>query len=221
MVAHHATPGTTARRVTARQVWVAAGTVAVVVLAVIVWGGYAMGWTWTGLSDSVTLWDWLEVLALPVAVATAPLFLRHRRRLGRRHRIALAAGLAAFAALVIAGYLLPMRWTGFTGNTLWDWLELILLPVVVTTSSLWIGEMRSQPRHRTTATVLGAAFLVLVVAGYLVPLRWTGFTGNTVWDWIKLLLLPVLVPVVLVPLVAERMNRTFSPTDPAVRDAHR
>ena len=44
--------------------------------------------------------------------------------------------LAAFAALVLAGYLVPWAWTGFTGNTLWDWLSLALLPLVLATAAL-------------------------------------------------------------------------------------
>jgi hypothetical protein len=44
-----------------------------------------------------------------------------------------------------------------------------------------------------------AAFVVFVIAGYLVPLPWTGLTGNTAWDWIKLLLLPALLPIVVMP----------------------
>jgi hypothetical protein len=44
-----------------------------------------------------------------------------------------------------------------------------------------------------------AAALVIVVAGYTVPLGWTGFVGNTAWDWIRLLLLPVLLPTVVLP----------------------
>ena len=68
---------------------------------------------------SVTLWDWLEVLALPVAIATAPLLLHHRRGLTRRHRVAIATGLTVFAALALAGYVVPLQWTGFPGNTLW------------------------------------------------------------------------------------------------------
>lgn len=193
--------------------WWALGA-AIVFFAVFVWGGYAMGWRWTGLSDSVTLWDWLEALALPVAIASTPLLLRHRSRLGRRHRAAMAAGLTAFAALVLAGYLVPMSWTGFTGNTLWDWLELLLLPLTVATASLWavsLGQLRRQ--HVAAGTMAGAAFVVLVVLGYLEPLTWTGFTGNTAWDWLKLLLLPLLVPIVLLPLVTERLTQRLAPTD--------
>src|SRR5436305_1963294 len=82
------------------------------------------GWAWTGLASHVTLWDWLEGLALPVTVGLVPLMLRHRDRLGRQHKTAAIAALLAFAALVLAGYLVPMSWTGFPGNTLWDWLTL-------------------------------------------------------------------------------------------------
>jgi hypothetical protein len=61
-------------------------------------------------------------------------------------------------------------------------------------------------------------FLGLVLAGYLAKWRWTGFTGNTVWDWLHLLLLPLLVPVVIVPalkpMVTARLTR-LAEEDPA------
>jgi len=44
-----------------------------------------------------------------------------------------------------------------------------------------------------------------VLAGYLAHWRWTGFTGNTAWDWLHLLLLPLLVPAVIVPLLRSAM----------------
>ena len=172
---------------------------ALAAFAVFVWGGYVAGWSWTGLSSQVTLWDWLEGLALPVTVGLLPLMLRHRERLGRSHKVAILAGLLGFAALVLAGYLVPLAWTGFTGNTLWDWLSLALLPVVLATSTLWRAPRRWAARH--LALLAGALVLaaVVVTAGYLVPWAWTGFTGNTAWDWIKLLLLPVLLPIVVMP----------------------
>jgi hypothetical protein len=171
---------------------------AVAVVVVIVVGGYGFGWRWTGLSDRITLWDWLQVLALPVAIAAAPLMWRHRRHLTRRHRNSAALGVTLFAALVLAGYLIPWKWTGFAGNTLWDWLELALLPLVVATASLW---PEITPASRVAFGVVAAVLVLLVLAlcGYLIPWSWTGFTGNTAWDWFKLLLLPVLVPTVIVP----------------------
>src|SRR3954447_19828200 len=105
------------------------------VIAVLVLGGYVFGWRWTGLSRSVTLWDWLQVLALPVAVGAAPVLLLRRGRLTRRHLRVMGVGLLIFVAFVLAAYLVPMGWTGFAGNTLWDWLELVLLPLVLATAS--------------------------------------------------------------------------------------
>jgi hypothetical protein len=32
-----------------------------------------------------------------------------------------------------------------------------------------------------------------------VPWSWTGFSGNTLWDWLHLLLLPLLIPAVVAP----------------------
>ena len=132
--------------------WVlAACVVAAALLMVIVVGGYALHWRWTGLSGSVTLWEWLQVLVLPLALAAAPVLVRRRRGLRGRHKRAMAAGALAFAALVVAGYVVPMGWTGFTGNTLWNWLELLLLPVVIATASLWATSWplaRYARRHR-------------------------------------------------------------------------
>jgi hypothetical protein len=178
------------------------------------WAGYRLGWRWTGLSGEVTLWDWLKVLALPAALGVAPLLLQHRRRLSRRHRAVLMGVLLGFAALVTAGYLLPLPWTGFTGNTLWDWLELVLLPLVIGTTSLWAAPDRLRRPHLLAGCALIGLFAVLVAAGYLVPWNWTGFRGNTVWDWIQLLLVPVLVPTVVLPMLQGRIAERFGTPEP-------
>jgi hypothetical protein len=177
--------------------WVYACGAALVVLYL--WAGYGAGWAWTGLSRRVTLWDWLEGLALPVTAGLVPLLLRHRAHLRRSHRVSATTALVVFAALVLAGYLVPWTWTGFTGNTLWDWLSLALLPLVLATVSLWRAPPRWTTRHITVVAVAAVVAVVLVTAGYVVPWAWTGFTGNTAWDWIKLLLLPVLLPTVVLP----------------------
>jgi len=170
-------------------------------LAILLWGGYVRHWAWTGFGANDTVWDWLELALLPTAVATLPLWLRHRPLIHRRGRIGLAAAAAAFAVLVVAGYLVPLRWTGFRGNTLWDWLNLLALPVVLVFLGPWTdlaARVRDHPRRHVLALAV-AAFVALAVAGYVIPLLWTGFPGNTLWDWLKLLLLPLLVPTVLGP----------------------
>jgi hypothetical protein len=171
----------------------------VVAAAAFLWGGYGAGWSWTGLSKDVALWDWFEALALPLTVGLLPLVLLQRRRLSSRLRLVLLVGLAAFAGLVLAGYLVPLGWTGFTGNTLWDWLELALLPVVLGTAAVWPAPGDLRASHWAVIGVGVAAFVVVVLCGYLVPWAWTGFSDNKAWDWLKLLLLPVLVPTVLLP----------------------
>jgi hypothetical protein len=194
--------------------WVAAACVVAAALLLVVVGGYSLHWRWTGLSGSVTLWDWLQVLVLPVAVAATPILVRHRSGLHGRHRRGMAAGALAFVGLVFAGYLVPMGWTGFTGNRLWDWLELLLLPIVVATASAWGTSWPLARSHVVIVAGAMAALAILAVLGYTIPWQWTGFSGNTAWDWIKLLLLPLMVPLVLVPPLARYLSDQFAGSTP-------
>ena len=192
--------------------WPFAVAAAVLVLFYL-WAGYAEGWAWTGLSRPVTLWDWLEGLALPVTVGLVPLLLRHREHLGRTHLATGVSVLVGFTILVLAGYLVPWAWTGFTGNTLWDWLSLALLPLVIATSTLWRPPPHWAARHVVLLTAGASVALVVVLAGYLVPWAWTGFTGNTAWDWIKLLLLPLLLPTLVLPRLLDAAEEWMTPDD--------
>jgi hypothetical protein len=172
-----------------------------IALGLLLWGGYVRHWAWTGFGANNTLWDWLELALLPTAVATLPLWLRHRPLIHPRGRRLLTAAATTFVALVLAGYLVPLAWTGFRGNTLWDWVNLLALPVTLVFLGPWAevaGRLREHPRRHVLA-LAAAAFVSLAVTGYVIPMLWTGFPGNTLWDWLHLLLLPVLVPTVLAP----------------------
>jgi hypothetical protein len=190
----------TRQEVVSRAGWAA---LVIAVLVVVVYGGYGQHWSWTGINgQTATLWDWLHLLLLPIAAVLLPLWLRHRPTMGSVMK-GVSAGLGVlFVVLVIAGYTVPWAWTGFVGNSLWDWLNLAALPLAVVLVPVFI-ELRSswKRRHVTVAAAAGAVFVVLVIAGYTIPWAWTGFTGNTLWDWLHLLLLPLLVPVVLVPIL--------------------
>ena len=112
---------------------------------------------------------------------------------------------------------MPWAWTGFVGNTLWDWLNLAALPVAVALIPV-IVERRSdwsqhRARRRRCSRRVRYGLMWMVLAGYLAHWRWTGFTGNTVWDWLHLLLLPLLVPVVIVPLLRPRVTERFRDPD--------
>ncbi len=177
----------------------AAATAAVVVL----WGGYGRHWGWTGINGhTATLWDWLNLLLLPIAVGILPIWVARRERLRREHKLASAAILGFFALLVLVGYAIPWAWTGFRGNTLWDWLNLLALPVAVALIPTF-DELRRVwgRRHSATTFTALAVFTVVVLGGYLGDWAWTGFRGNTLWDWLHLLLLPLLLPTLIVPAV--------------------
>ena len=108
--------------------------------------------------------------------------------------------LMAFVALAVMSYHFVWPWTGFPENgTLWDWLDLFILPTVLGVGTIWFT---TQPRWHVEWTValvvVLAVFIVLVLGSYIYRWwPWTGFLekdkGNTLWNWIKLLLVPLIV----------------------------
>ncbi len=179
---------------------------AVAILVVALWGGYGDHWSWTGISGrTATLWDWLHLLLLPVAVGFLPLWLSRRTRVTHRHKVLGAVLLVVFTVVVFAGYLIPWAWTGFVGNRLWDWLELLVLPLAVALSPIML-ELRESwtVRHSLISLALLAAFVAVVLGGYLGGWGWTGFRGNTFWNWLHLWLLPLLIPAIVVPALRPR-----------------
>jgi hypothetical protein len=167
---------------------------AVLAAAVLLWGGYTGHWSWTGLSDNDTLWDWLKLLVLPLSLAALPLWLQSHHRMSVTRRGTLAGVAVAFGMFVLLGYALHWAWTGFAGNTLWDWLELLLLPVVIATVKFWTAERSMETRHWIGVAAVIAGFVIFAASAYLLPFNWSGFVGNTLWDWMELLLLPVDIP---------------------------
>lgn len=177
---------------------------ALAAVAIVLWGGYGHHWPWTGINGhTATLWDWLHLLLLPLAVAILPLWASREARLDRDIKRGALAAAGVFALVVVAGYSIPWAWTGFVGNSLWDWLNLVALPLAVALAPV-VQDLRKGWTARHTTVALGGmgVFVALVLGGYLGDWRWTGFTGNTLWAWLHLLLLPLLLPTVVVPALA-------------------
>jgi hypothetical protein len=187
-----------------RQVGAYAGAAAALV---VIWGGYARGWKWTGFQANGQLWDWLNLLLLPTVVAIIPVWIQYNKYIRRGLRAVYGALFAAGAGLVLAGYLIPLRWTGFRGQTLWTWTELLLLPAVVAVTMALatmhvkpVAFLRSlRPFQRGALVVLAIGWAVTVIGGYALRWQWTGYPGNTLWDWLQLLLLPLVFPTFLLP----------------------
>ena len=173
---------------------------AALVTIVIIIGSYAGHWSWTGLMQNGQVWDWMQLLLLPVALGTFPLWLRFSGEMSPARRKALSAAVLVFVAFVLAGYVVPLRWTGFRGHTLWNWLTLIVLPVTIATATVWPKTgRRFRPVYRGTAEVLGAAWVVTLIGGYALDWGWTGYPGNTLWEWVQLLLAPIAISTFVVP----------------------
>ncbi len=186
-----------------RNRWIAGiAAVAIAAFAVILWGGYTQGWAWTGVSDQDTLWHWMQLLMVPIAFAALPVVLREHQAMRVERKLLMVGVAVAFVAFVVVSYVVPLDWTGFTGNTLWDWLSLLLLPIAIISVRFLRAERTITWAHYTSFAVVLIGFGVLIVFGYVAPWDWTGFTGNTFLDWMQLLILPILFPTVIVPAAA-------------------
>ncbi|HUO69494.1 MAG TPA: hypothetical protein VMU39_01855 [Solirubrobacteraceae bacterium] len=174
---------------------------AIVLALIVLWGGYIEHWKWTGINrHTATLWDWLHLLLLPVVVAILPIWMSRKTRLTKGKKQWSMIALGVFGLIVLFGYVIPWAWTGFVGNTLWDWLGLIALPLALALAPVYDELRRTWSRRHTVIAGCGlGVFLVVVLGGYLAKWSWTGFHGNTVWDWLHLLLLPLLIPIIVVP----------------------
>ena len=169
-------------------------------VAVLLFGGYGRKWSWTGFSGNDQLWDWMHLLLLPIAIATFPLWLMYADHMSRVRRAVLGLAVLVFAAFVVIGYLTPLDWTGFQGNTLWNWLTLILLPLAIATARAWPTSKRElRPIHVVAIGALLLGWLVTLIGGYADSWSWTGYPGNTLWDWMTLLLGPIAFSTILIP----------------------
>ena len=54
--------------------WKRALVATLVILVVLFIGTYAFNWFWTGFKDHGTLWDWLDLLMVPLIVAALPIW---------------------------------------------------------------------------------------------------------------------------------------------------
>jgi hypothetical protein len=68
-----------------------------------------------------------------------------------RKRFLWAGGIAALAFLiiVICGYLFGWPWTGLPKQTLWDWLQLLIIPAVLAGVGLWFNRQQREQELQT------------------------------------------------------------------------
>jgi hypothetical protein len=127
------------------RLWMALFSVALALLFILAVCSYAFNWTWTGFRGN-TLWDWLKLLLLPVALTGATIWSGTHQRWGTSWTVGLVVLLLALVVCGIGGYFFGWTWTGFAENKLWDWLGLLILPVTFTAVSIWFGAHQDQLR---------------------------------------------------------------------------
>src|SRR5215210_5632192 len=54
---------------------------------------------------------------------------------------------------------------------------------------------RSKKQLLWTGGITSLAFLLIVICGYLFGWKWTGLPKRTLWDWLDLLIVPVVLAI--------------------------
>ena len=126
----------------------------VILLVVLEIGTYAFNWTWTGLKDNNTLWDWLQLLLLPIALAAVPIWFTAEEEQQRiwmaQLKWVFVVTVVILAVLFAGTYAFNWTWTGFKDHgRVWDWLSLLLVPLFVAALPIWYSICQS---HRSNVT---------------------------------------------------------------------
>ncbi len=122
--------------------WKRALVAIIVILIVLEIGTYLLNWNWTGFKANNTVWDWLQLLLLPIALAAVPIWLMAEEEEQRiwltQLKWVMLATILVLGVLFIGSYAFNWTWTGFKAEgTLWDWLSLLLVPITVAALPIW------------------------------------------------------------------------------------
>ena len=114
----------------------------IVIFVLLEMGTYAFNWTWTGFKDNNTLWDWLQLLLLPLALAAVPIWFMAEENQQRawlaQMKWALLIVVVVLAVMFVGTFVFNWQWTGFHEHgRIWDWLSLLLVPVIVAVLPIW------------------------------------------------------------------------------------
>ncbi len=132
----------------------------IVILVVLEIGTYAFNWTWTGFKANDTVWDWLNLLLIPIALASVPIWFmaeeEQQRKWLAQLKWVLLAIVVILAVLFIGSYAFNWTWTGFKDHgNLWDWLSLLLVPLTVAALPIWYSIRQSRSSSESLQHEIG------------------------------------------------------------------
>ncbi len=127
---------------------------AVIILVILEIGSYAFNWTWTGFKNNDTVWDYLQLLLLPITLAIVPIWFMAEEAQQRvwlsQLKWVLLISVALLVVLFVGTYQFNWTWTGFRDHgRLWDWLSLLLVPLIVAVLPIWYSTRQSSSSDRT------------------------------------------------------------------------
>ena len=127
----------------------------VLLLVILEVGTYAFNWTWTGFKNNDTLWDWMSLLILPLALAAVPIWFGAEEEQQRiwlaQLRWLLIVSVVILVVLFAGTYAFNWTWTGFKDHgRLWDWLQLLLVPALVAALPIWYSLRQSHGSDETS-----------------------------------------------------------------------
>jgi hypothetical protein len=140
--------------------WKRALVAIIVIFVVLEIGTYAFNWTWTGFKANDTVWDWLQLLLIPIALAAVPVWFtadegQQRIWLAQLKWVFLAS-VVILAVLFIGSHAFNWFWTGFKDHgSLWDWLSLLLVPLTVAALPIWYSIHQSRSNSESIRHVIG------------------------------------------------------------------
>ncbi len=120
----------------------------VVILVILEIGTYAFNWTWTGFKNNDTVWDYLQLLLLPITLAIVPIWFMAEEAQQRvwlsQLKWVLLISVALLVVLFVGTYQFNWIWTGFRDHgRVWDWLSLLLVPLIVAVLPIWYSTRQS------------------------------------------------------------------------------
>src|SRR4051812_36622099 len=147
-------------------------TTSVLAAAVLVLATYGRTWSWSGFQGNENVWEWLQLLAQPIAIITLLVQLVSPLE-AKRWLLVFGVFMTALAVLMVGGYAAHWQWTGFGEYRMWDWLHLLVLPVMLALLPLWLraGDDLSRGVRLAMVTFVGT-LAVVVVAGYAFGWQW-------------------------------------------------
>ena len=78
-----------------------------------------------------------------------------------------------------------------------------------------------RPYHQAVIVFIALGWTVTIIGGYALRWNWTGYEGNTLWDWLQLLLLPLVVPTILLPIALKWVSGNAAQRAQEAREAAR